>query len=172
MVLLRAVPAVALLFGSLFYAFPRAAKLAKKAGSVMYTDGGSALTVVGKLAELPDWAWAAMVLVLTIIYLAHVTFGLDRVWRWLMLVDENEDDARRRRDGEAVALRAAAPAAACVKLEPAGGAAGAGGAGASEGARAWGQAVAELGAARSASAPDGPHWRAARYLGAAWEARG
>ena len=55
MVLLRAVPAVALLFGSLFYAFPRAAKLAKKAGSVMYTAGSSALTVVEKLAELPDW---------------------------------------------------------------------------------------------------------------------
>ena len=58
MVLVRAVPALGLLFGALFYAFPRVGKLAKKAGSVMYTAGSSALTVVEKLAELPDWAWA------------------------------------------------------------------------------------------------------------------
>ena len=39
-------------------------KLAKKAGSVVYTAWSSALTVVEKLAELPDWAWAMLLLAL------------------------------------------------------------------------------------------------------------
>ena len=80
-VLFRAVPAVALLMGSLFYAFPRVGKLAKKAGSVVYTAGSSALTVVEKLAELPDWAWAMLLLLLAILYLLQLAVGLERVWR-------------------------------------------------------------------------------------------
>ena len=71
------------------------------------------------------------------------------------LLDEDAEADRRRREREAAALRSASPGAPRVKVEPAGGAAVAGGSGAVEGARAWSQAVAELGEARSASAPDG-----------------
>ena len=75
-VLFRAVPAVALLMGSLFYAFPRVGKIANKAGSVVvYTAGSSALTVVEKLAELPDWAWAMLLLLLAILYLLRFELG-------------------------------------------------------------------------------------------------
>ena len=137
-VLLRAVPAIGLLMGSLFYAFPRVGKLAKKAGSVLYTAGSSALTVIEKLAELPDWAWAMFFLVLAILYLLQLAIGLEKVWRWLMMLDEGSEADRRRREHEAAAARIAAPGGARVKLEPAGGAADAGGAGAGEAARAWG----------------------------------
>ena len=154
-VLFRAVPAVALLMGSLFYAFPRVGKLAKKAGSVVYTAGSSALTVVEKLAELPDWAWAMLLLLLAILYLLQLAVGLERVWRWIMMLDEDADAERRRREREAAASRAAAPIAARVKLEPAVAAAHAGGTGAGEAARASGQAAADLGAARAPSEPDG-----------------
>ena len=88
MVLVRAVPALGLLFGSLFYAFPRVGKLAKKAGSVVYTAGSSALTVVEKLAELPDWAWALFFFVLAILYVLQLVVGLKKIWLWLMMVDE------------------------------------------------------------------------------------
>ena len=123
MVLVRAVPAIGLLMGSLFYAFPRVGKLAKKAGSVVYTAGSSALTVIEKLAELPDWAWAMFLFVLAILYLLQLAIGLEKIWRWLMMVDEGSEADRRQREREAAAARIAAPGGARVKLEPVGGAA-------------------------------------------------
>ena len=154
-VLVRAVPALGLLFGALFYAFPRVGKLAKKAGSVAYTAGSSALTVVEKLAELPDWAWALFFLMLAILYLLQLVIGLEKVWRWLMMVDEASEADRRKRDREAAAARLAAPGGARVKLEPAVGAADAGPAGGGEAARAWQQAAADLGSSRAPREQDG-----------------
>ena len=154
-VLVRAVPALGLLFGSLFYAFPRVGKLAKKAGSVMYTAGSSALTVVEKLAELPDWAWALFFFVLAMLYMLQLVIGLEKVWRWLMMIDEASDADRRQRERDAAAARLAAPGGARVKLEPAVGAADAGAAGGGEAARAWQQAAADLGSPRAAREADG-----------------
>ena len=162
MVLLRAVPAVALFFGSLFYAFPRVGKVARKAGNavyaageVVYTAGSSALTVVEKLTELPDWVWAIFFLILLMLYVLQVTVGLSRVWRWLMMLEESPAGSAGSRGREAAALHAAAPAAARVKLEPGGGAAVGGAADGGEAARAWSQAAADLGSPRAARESDG-----------------
>ena len=41
----------------------------------MYTAGSSALTVVEKLAELPDWAWALFFFVLAMLYMLQLVIG-------------------------------------------------------------------------------------------------
>ena len=56
--------------------------------------------MVEQLTELPDSFWAAALFVLALLYVVHITLGLDRAWRWLMMEEENEVFARRWRERE------------------------------------------------------------------------
>ena len=126
--LIRAVPAVALLFGAIALAFPRVWNVTKKFGTSLQKAGGAimkageaAFTVIEGLSDLPDWVWAAAMLLAALIYLLHITIGLDRAWRWLMMTDEDANFAQRRRDreaAEAAAVRSAASRPVTVKTEP------------------------------------------------------
>ena len=126
--LIRAVPAVALLFGAIALAFPRVWNVTKKFGTSLQKAGGAimkageaAFTVIEGLSDLPDWVWAAAMLFAALVYMLHMTIGLDRAWRWLMMTDEDANFAQRRRDreaAEAAALRSAASRPVTVKAEP------------------------------------------------------
>ena len=150
-VLTKVLPGIFLMLGGIVQLFPRSYDAAKKVGQVAYKAGEKAVTVVNKVvdvaAELPESAWAVICLLCGVLWVVHMTFGLEEAFRWL--IDDGSatssqprerlagGGAQRKRGDRVVAVvqpERPAPSAPWPAQEAAGGFAAPGPSGASGGA--------------------------------------